>query len=80
MIGERDLNGTAILRVLDALEEIFLHEGFDQFGHGRRSELHGFRKLFQRNTVRLVFGQTANQSHRLVLTDADVDGGDVSDG
>ena len=29
---ERDLHGTAVFRVLNALKEILLHEGFDELG------------------------------------------------
>ena len=76
--GERDLNRAAVFGILHALKEIFFHEGFDELGHGRRREFHGFRKFFQRNAVRFFLGQAAHQSHGLMLADADVDGGDVS--
>ena len=79
MRGERDLNRAPVFGVLDALEEILFHEGFDEFGHGRGRELHGFRKLLQRDAARFFLGQAADKRHRLMLADADVDGGQVSD-
>ena len=78
--GERDLNRAAVFRILDSLEEILFHKGLDELGHGCGGELHGLCKLLQRDAVRFFLGKAADQRHRLVLTNADVDRGKVSDG